>query len=205
MENKSKYTVQTVGHSNHPINFFIELIQHFNIDCIVDVRSIPASSYNPQYNKEPLQNVLKRNNITYLHFGSEFGARHTEKELLDTFGKVDFEKVRNTSMFLHGVERLKKGIEKGFNVALMCSESDPFECHRFSMISYYLARNDFDVKHILKDKSVIANVDLEKKLLKKYEKQIPTTSLFSATTNYEQLNLAYKLRSKEVAYDTLNV
>ena len=205
MDTNNEYKIFTVGHSNHTIDYFVDLIQTFKINCIVDVRSVPASSYNPQYNKENLQNFLKNNNIIYLHFGEEFGARHTEKELLDEYGKVDFDKVRKTPKFLQGVERLKKGIDKGYNLSLMCSEAEPFDCHRFSMISYYLARNGFNVNHILKDKTYISNEMLEKRLLKKYEKQIPQNSIFEKITGIQQINLAYRLRNKEVAYDTMNI
>ena len=198
--------VYTIGHSNHTIDYFTELIVTYNVNCVIDVRSIPASAYNPQYNKDFLSNYLKYRNITYLHFGDEFGARHTEKDLLDDYGKVDFDKVRKTEKFLMGVERLKDGLSKGFTVALMCSEAEPFDCHRFSLISYYLVRNGFIVKHILKDKTIIENPDLEMRLLKKYDKNIPKPTLFdtkvlSAT---ERLNLAYRFRNMEVAYDTLN-
>ncbi|MCX6239098.1 MAG: DUF488 domain-containing protein [Bacteroidia bacterium] len=198
--------VYTIGHSNHPIDYFRELLEVHSVNCVIDVRSLPASAYNPQFNKDSLSNYLKYNNITYLHFGSEFGARQTEKDLLDDFGKVDFDKVRKTNTFLLGVERLKEGLSKGFAISLMCSEADPFECHRFSLISYYLVRNGFVVRHILKDKSIIENSELEKRLLKKYDKKIPKPTLFDTKvlSEKEKLNLAYRFRNMEVAYDTLN-
>ena len=198
--------IYTIGHSNHKIDYFKELLDAYQIDCLIDVRSMPASAYNPQFNKESLSNYLKYYKINYLHFGEEFGARHTEKDLLDDFGKVDFDKVRKTEKFLSGVNRLKIGLSKGFKIALMCSEAEPFDCHRFSMISYYLVRNGFYVKHILKDKSLIDNSELEKRLLKKYEKSIPKPTLFDSKvlSLIDQLNLAYRLRNMEVAYDTLN-
>jgi uncharacterized protein (DUF488 family) len=198
--------IYTIGHSNHTIDYFNELLGAHGINCVIDVRSVPASAYNPQFNKETLSNYLKYNNITYLHFGDEFGARHTEKDLLDDSGKVDFDKVRKSDKFLAGVERLKGGLSKGFTVALMCSEAEPFDCHRFSLISYYLVRNGFIVRHILKDRTLIENSDLEMRLLKKYDKKIPKPTLFDPVilTETEKLNLAYRFRNMEVAYDTLN-
>jgi len=198
--------IYTIGHSNHTIDYFNELLGAHGINCVIDVRSIPASTYNPQFNKESLSNYLKNNNITYLHFGDEFGARHTEKDLLDEAGKVDFDKVRKSDKFLAGIERLKGGLSKGFTVALMCSEAEPFDCHRFSLISYYLVRNGFIVRHILKDSTLIENSELEIRLLKKYDKKIPKPTLFDPVilTETEKLNLAYRFRNMEVAYDTLN-
>lgn len=188
-------TVYTVGHSNHEPESFAELLQYFGITCLVDVRSIAASGRFPQFNKAALSEFLKSKNIQYLHFGKEFGARHTDPELLDEDGKVDFEKVRQTEDFKNGVDRLRAGLEKGFTIALMCSEAEPFDCHRFSMISVFLEKSGFAVKHILKDKTLKTNVQLENQLLKKYHKQLPF-----APSLEEQIMHAYRLRNKDVAF-----
>jgi uncharacterized protein (DUF488 family) len=196
-----KPIIYTVGHSNHSIDFFLDLLNSFSINCLVDVRSLAASSYNPQFNKEPLSNFLKANQITYLHFAEEFGARHTDADLLDEDGKVNFDFVRKSWNFKNGVDRLWQGIDKGFTIALMCSESDPFDCHRFSMISVALQKDGFDVKHILKDKSIKTNAQLEVELLKKYEKKIPQPDMFQPNISREdQLKVAYRLRTKEIAF-----
>ena len=92
MENRP--IIYTVGHSTHQLDYFLELLKEYGVTCLIDVRSVAASSYNPQYNQEPLKNFLKSNGITYLHFAEEFGARHTDPDLLDDEGKVDFTKVR---------------------------------------------------------------------------------------------------------------
>jgi uncharacterized protein (DUF488 family) len=85
-----KPIIYTVGHSTHPLNYFLSLLQEYGINCLVDVRSVAASRYNPQYNKEPLSNFLKNNGIVYMHLPEEFGARHSDPDLLDEKGKVDF-------------------------------------------------------------------------------------------------------------------
>lgn len=198
---KSNNKIYTVGHSNHEIDYFVELIAHFCINCIVDVRSVAASSYSPQYNKTFLASRLKKEYILYMHFADEFGARHNDPDLLDDEGKVDFEKVRKSYNFKRGVERLWNGIEKGFQIALMCSEGDPFDCHRFSMISNALQKDGFDVLHILKDKTFKTNAQLESKLLRKYDKKIPKPSVFDPNITLElQLDIAYKCRNKEIAF-----
>jgi uncharacterized protein (DUF488 family) len=197
----NKPTIFTIGHSSHPIEAFLDLLKSFSVSCLIDVRSVAASSYNPQYNKEPLMNILKSNKIAYLHFAEEFGARHTDPDLLDDEGKVDFEKVRKSWPFKNGVERLWQGIEKGFTIALMCSEGEPFECHRFSMISVALEKDGFDVQHILKDKSTKTNAQLEGQLLKKYEKKIPQPDMFNPNISKDdQLKVAYRLHNKDIGY-----
>ena len=193
--------IYTVGHSTHPIEVFLDLLKTYSVNCLIDVRSIAASSYNPQYNKEPLTNFLKANGIIYLHFAEEFGARHTDPDLLDDEGKVNFELVRKSWNFKNGVERLWEGLDKGYIIALMCSESEPFDCHRFSMVSIALQKDGFEVRHILKNKTVRTNAQLESQLLKKYEKKIPHPDMFQPNVSLEdQLKVAYRLRNKEIAF-----
>jgi uncharacterized protein (DUF488 family) len=195
------YKIFTVGHSNHEMDYFLELIKHFAITCIVDVRSVAASAYNPQFNGTNLAGFLKSENIIYMHFAEEFGARHKDPELLDEDGKVDFEKVRKSYNFKTGVERLWKGVEKGFKIALMCSEGEPFDCHRFSMVTVALKKEGFDIYHILKDKTLQTNQELEQQLLKKYDKKIPKPNIFETQISPEkQLEVAYRLRNKEIGY-----
>jgi len=193
--------IYTIGHSTHTASYFLEMLKTFSIDCVIDVRSIAASSYNPQFNKKALSTFLNINQITYLHFADEFGARHENPKLLDYEGKVDFEKVRQSISFKNGVERLRQGVFKGFTIALMCSESDPFDCHRFSMVSIALAKEGFEVKHILKDMTLKSNAQLENRLLKKYEKKIPHPNIFESKVALDnQLEVAYRLRNREIAF-----
>ncbi len=73
--------IYTVGHSNHQIDYFLELIKFKEINCIVDVRSTPASSYSPQFNKVPLKNYLK-NNVALLICTSKMNlAQDTSRKL----------------------------------------------------------------------------------------------------------------------------
>lgn len=196
-----KPKIYTIGHSTHEIDYFLQLLKEYDVNCIIDVRSVPASSYNPQYNQEPLKNYLKNHSIAYLHFAEEFGARYGDPDLLDEEGKVDFEKVRNSWSFKTGLERVWEGVEKNFTISLMCSESEPLDCHRFSMVSKALVKEGFDVKHIMKDKSLLSNADLEKKLLKKYEKKLPQPDFFNENiTIDDQLEAAYRLKNKEIGF-----
>src|ERR1035437_9130975 len=99
------------------------------------------------------------------------------------------------------IERLWLGLDTGFTIALMCSEGEPFDCHRFSMISIALEKDGFEVKHILKDKTLKNNAELEKQLLRKYDKKIPKPDIFQPNISADdQLKAAYRLRNKEIAY-----
>lgn len=191
----------TVGHSNHEIDYFIELLKFADINCVIDVRSTPASKFNPQYNLEPLKASLNRVGITYMHFGDEFGARHRNPELWDNEGIVDFQKVQKSRAFQDGIERVDIGLSKGFKIALMCSEGNPLECHRFSMISSYLVDDEFEVIHILKNKTLATHNQLIKKLEKKYAKKIEQPSLFqSEEDSIAVINQVYRIHNKEIGW-----
>ncbi len=116
----TKRTIFTVGHSTHEINYFIDLLKTHGVNCVVDVRTLAVSSFNPQYNKANLSVSLKDKGITYIHMPEEFGARHADPAL-QTDGRIDFDKVRKSEAFHKGVERLNHGVNKGFTIALMCS------------------------------------------------------------------------------------
>jgi uncharacterized protein (DUF488 family) len=195
----SKPIIYTIGHSTHPIEYFLQLLRHYQVNCIVDVRSTPASRFNPQYNKKSLTASLKRSGIEYLHFGEAFGARQTDPLLLDDNGRVDFEKLRATEKFQNSISRLWKDTREGYTIALMCSEAAPLSCHRFVMISPAL--KNFEVLHILKDKTLAGQGELEDQLLNKFQKKIPGQMIFDKVLeNADKLSIAYRMMNKAIAY-----
>lgn len=149
----------TIGHSTHTHAHFLELLRAHKVNCLADVRSVAASAHNPQYNKAALKSFLNGKGIQYLHMGVEFGARQASPLRAD--GRLDVEKFKRSAQFQSGVERLRAGIEKKYTIALMCAEADPLQCHRFHMISKYLAVNGFEVRHILKDGTCVTQAVVE--------------------------------------------
>jgi len=193
----------TIGHSIYELNDFISLLKDNNINTIVDVRSIPYSKFVPQYNRETLKQYLKENKICYIFMGDSLGARYEDKNLLFDDGKVNFKKVQETKFFQDGITRLDKGIIKGYNISLMCSEKEAFDCHRFGLISEFLSKNAINVKHIYPDK-VVSQQELEKQLLKKYDKKLPKADLFNPDIDDNfRIKLAYELRNKDIAYNAI--
>lgn len=139
----------------------------------------------------------------YLYFGDEFGARRTD--CLDENGQVSFEKAVETPLFESGVTRVMKGLEKGFRIAFMCSEANPLECHRFSLVSRYFYEHGIDVQHILKDSTLASQADLEKEMIASYlhsrKYSLPEVDyLFELYTEQEQRRDAYRLKNKEIGY-----
>lgn len=198
-----KYELFTVGHSNQTQEQFLALLRKHNINCIVDVRSVPASKYSPQFNQDELKWFLKLNGVQYLHFGDEFGARRNDS--LNSEGQVDFEMAMKTTLFQSGVERLMKGLERGFRISLMCSEANPLECHRFSLVSRYFHEHGIKVKHILKDGNLALHEELEINMVNEYlhskKPKIPKVDLlFGTYTKEQQLSDAYRIKNKEIGY-----
>lgn len=193
----------TVGHSSQSLEEFLSLLQCHSINCVVDVRSVPASKYAPQFNEESLRRFLKLHNIQYLPFGDEFGARRTD--CINDDGQVDFEMAVTTPLFQQGAERLMKGLERGFRIALMCSEADPLECHRFSLVSRYFHNQGIEVFHILKDAELATQSEVEKRMVNEFlhsrkYRLAEVDELFGTYTAEDQLNDAYKLKNKEIGY-----
>ena len=202
-------TLYSIGHSNQTFEQFLEMLQSQGINVIVDVRSVPASKYTPQFNREPLQAALNRSGIHYMWFGEEFGARRTDA--LDADNKVDFEKAVQTPAFLRGTERVLNGLQKGYRISLMCSEAHPLECHRFAMVSRWFYEHGVDMQHIVHDENgqtvAISHKQLQDEMVAEYvrKKKIPQVQppdMFGENecTKEQQIALAYRQKNKEIAY-----
>lgn len=192
----------TVGHSNGTLEELFSLLTSAGITSLVDVRSVPASAYTPQFNKDSLNRFLAQHGIEYLHFGKEFGARRDDA-IVD--GQVNFEKAVTTEAFQLGVDRIINGINKGYTIALMCSEANPLGCHRFHMVSRYFYDNGFEVYHILHNKEIKRHEELEKKmisdLLNKRNSKLPEVDqLFGTYTAEDQRRDAYRLMNAVLGY-----
>jgi len=83
-------------------------------------------------------------------------------------------------------------VEKGFKIAVMCSEKDPFECHRFSLVCYSLQNEGLNVKHILEDGSAIDNTELEKRFLAKVPDMFKTKE--------QEIEEGYKTIENKIAF-----
>jgi len=194
--------IYTIGHSNHSQKEFLYLLEVHGINCVVDVRSIPASKYSPQFNRNALEGFLRNHDIDYQSFGKEFGARRLDS--IGEDGQVDFDKVVHTILFQEGVEKLLSLLSQK-NVALMCSEADPLECHRFALLARYFHEHGFEVYHILKDANIASQIELEHEMINQYlhakKPKLPEVDeLFGSYTVEDQLHDAYRLKNKEIGF-----
>jgi len=150
---QEKLTLFTVGHSNHSLETFIDLLKSHKIDVLVDVRSKPFSRFSPQFNKEGLEKAVKASGIKYLFLGKELGGRPQDSEFYDNHGFVLYSQIAESPLFLKGIDRLIKGI-KTYRVAVMCGEENPANCHRRLLVGRVLAKRGVSIRHIRGDGTV---------------------------------------------------
>ena len=189
------FNLYTIGHSIHTIDKFIELLLMHSINAICDVRSSPYSSYNPQFNRELLKNELIKNNISYVFLGKELGPRSDDITCYKD-GKVQYAKLAKTDNFKQGLNRLKEGIKR-YEIALMCAEKDPAECHRTILICRYFKSEQVEIKHILEDGSIEFNNELEKRITQKLRKKL---QIELSDTKEDIIQRAYDLQGERIAY-----
>ena len=145
-------TVFTIGHSTHALPAFLDLLRRHGVTALADIRSVPRSRFNPQYNRESLEQALAGHGISYVFLGGELGGR-PENPALYLDGQAQYQWVAKTEAFKFGIARLVHGAEE-FTIAMMCAEKDPAECHRARLVAPALAREGVLVRHILADGSI---------------------------------------------------
>ena len=143
--------VLTVGHSNHTIEDFIALLRQHRVEILVDTRSKPFSSRHPQFGKQVLAALLDDAGIIYCFLGDKLGGRPKDRSLYDSSGKPDYDKIANSDAYQEGLENLVDLARNDATVAIMCSEGDYKECHRYNLVSRSLAIDGVEVRHILRN------------------------------------------------------
>lgn len=135
-------SLKTIGHSNHSLEKFLELLAAHDITKLIDVRSWPSSRHFPYFNRTELQEALAAGGINYLWFGKELG------------GKGD----GNTAApaFRAHIRKLAKVTERE-QAAVMCAEEDPLHCHRKHLLGEPLSDIGIELLHIRGDGSCVAD------------------------------------------------
>ncbi len=146
-----KPSIFTVGHSTRSIDEFIELLKAHSIKEVVDVRSIPMSRHNHQFNMNVLKESLRQSHIGYKHLKKLGGLRHSKKDSINLGWRNasfrGFADYMATPDFLKGLEMLTK-IASIRTTAIMCAEAVPWRCHR-SLIADALSKKGWAVKDII--------------------------------------------------------
>jgi uncharacterized protein (DUF488 family) len=186
--------IYTVGHSKHPLDRFMALLQQHGIEAVADVRSTPYSRFNPQFNREKLQSALDGAGIRYVFLGEELGARSKDPACYDN-GRVNYARLAASDCFRTGIDRLLTGMRE-HRIALMCAEREPLDCHRTILRARQLERAGVPVMHILQDGSLEPHRHAIERLAA--DLGIVGTDLFRSPD--ELLEEAYDKQGARIAY-----
>jgi uncharacterized protein (DUF488 family) len=145
---QSSPVIWTIGHSNHTLARFVELLQAEGVEVVVDVRSYPYSRIAPHFNREELDVALRGVGTRYLFFGEELGGRPSREEQYDEDGRARYDRMAEQPGFQMSLQRLLSGARE-HRVALLCSEGQPQECHRRLLVGKVLADHGVQLRHIL--------------------------------------------------------
>ena len=159
-------TIYSIGHGNKKIEDFIDELKSFDIHFLLDVRSKPYSKWNPQFNQAQLKLELERNDITYVFVGDVLGGLPDDRSCYNYEGKVVYDLIKEKDFFKEGLMRLSTANAKRINLAIMCSESKPEECHRSKLIGQELLKKEISLKHIISNKKIKSQQDVMNELTK---------------------------------------
>lgn len=144
-------TVLTIGHSTRSIETFIKMLQAHGVKRLVDVRTIPRSRHNPQFNREALPELLLQAGLGYTHMEELGGLRHARKDSLNmgwhNASFRGFADYMQTPEFESGLDRLIEAAKRE-QIAIMCAEAVPWRCHR-SLIGDALEARGIAVEDII--------------------------------------------------------
>ncbi len=148
---RTALTVFTIGHSTRTLETFLSLLQAHGVRRLVDVRTIPRSRHNPQYNQDLLPGPLQAAGIAYTHLAGLGGLRHARRDSPNTGWENasfrGFADYMQTPEFLSALEELL-ALARRESIAVMCAEAVPWRCHR-SLIADALLVRGVAVEHIL--------------------------------------------------------
>jgi uncharacterized protein (DUF488 family) len=186
--------VLTIGHSNHPIWRFIELLQVHEVSMVIDVRSVPYSRRFPDFSRESLGRSLAAQGFGYLFQGEELGARPRDPSCYVN-GRVQYRTVARLPAFRAGIDRVLSEARTN-RVALLCAEREPLACHRALLVARELEARDAAVVHILADGTLEPHADAMQRLLTQLK--LRQLDLFGARSDL--LDLAYATQEERIAF-----
>jgi uncharacterized protein (DUF488 family) len=141
----------TVGHSNRSAGDFVRLLEAHGVKLLVDVRTVPRSRHNPQFNRETLPATLEDAGIAYVHMPALGGLRKPRKDSANTAWRKDsfrgYADYMQTPEFAAALDGLI-ALEASHHIAVMCAEAVPWRCHR-SLIADALTARGIAVRHII--------------------------------------------------------
>ncbi len=179
--------IKTIGHSNHPIERFVDLLTAAGVEVLVDVRSTPYSRRFPQFGRERLAARLATADILYRYEGAGLGGKPQAGGSYDALAAKP--------EFSEALDRLVSGAADS-TLCLMCAEKEPLDCHRTVLVSRRLAERGAPIEHLLADGRSETRAVIEERLLADSKEGLP--DLFT-TAQDRATRLAQIWRARERA------
>ena len=149
-------TIYTIGHSTRTIEQLIQILRAHSITLLVDVRTLPRSKHNPQFDGDALRSSLERVGIGYVHLKGLGGLRRPSRDSVNTGWRNEgfrgYADHMQTEEFRAALARLME-LGEGQTVTIMCAEGNPFRCHRMLVADALTARG-IRVVHVSSERSV---------------------------------------------------
>jgi uncharacterized protein (DUF488 family) len=150
--------IKTIGHSNHAIERFVELLKAGGVELLVDVRSTPYSRRFPQFGRERLAARLALAGILYRYEGAALGGKPKDGG--------SYDELAARADFVDALGRLIAGAADT-TLCLMCAEKEPLDCHRTVLVARRLAERGAAIEHLLADGRTEPHEAIEDRLLAK--------------------------------------
>jgi uncharacterized protein (DUF488 family) len=150
--------IKTIGHSNHPLERFLDLLKAGGVKLLVDVRSMPYSRRFPQFGRERLAKSLADAGVDYLWEGEALGGKPGQGN--------GYNELAARPAFKNALDRvIARARAHDTTLCLMCAEKEPLDCHRTILVSRRLAERGVAVEHLLADGGTRMHADVEETLL----------------------------------------
>lgn len=166
--------ILTIGHSDHTLERFLDLLAQHRITAIADVRSSPYSARHTWFNRREFAAALGRARVAYSFLGGELGGRPADRNCYEE-GRVQYAKIAATTCFRTGIERLLRGAEQ-YRIAVMCSEGEALQCHRGLLVAPEIVKAGVSVLHVRADGAIESHGDAMTRLLNLHN--LPDEDLF---------------------------
>lgn len=187
----------TIGYATLDKERFICLLQENMVDVVCDVRSSPYSRYKPDFSRQNFKAFLNKAGIKYAFIGGQLGARPSDRACYEN-GTAIYERIAVSDFFKVGLNRLRNGVSQ-MNLALVCAEKDPMDCHRAVLVCRHLPDLKASITHIHSDGRLETQQQFEERLISK-DKSAPLPLFHSEEDMKAVVEAAYDRRGEKIAY-----
>lgn len=160
-------SIYSIGHGHKTQEEFIEELKSFEIQYLIDVRTSPFSKWASQFNQGVIEHWLKEVGVVYGYMGNSIGGKPQCDSCYDDEGFIDYQKMAEVHAFKGGLSRLLEANRQALNVAIMCAELEPSQCHRSKLIGRELYFGyDINMLHIINANKTVSQAQIMVELTK---------------------------------------